>query len=270
MRITCFADEISPLLSDQIRVLKELDIQWLEFRTVWDTNVAKLNDAQLTDIRRALEAAGIGVSCIGSAVGKVSIATPMDEVHAEMDRAIRAADLLGTSRIRGFTFLPDERGREACMGEAIRRVRALTLQAEKAGKILLLENSRTLIGNNSQNLLHIVEQVGLPSCRIAMDPCNFLPEEKPAEECLSRLMPYVAYLHIKDARASDGVKVLAGQGDAQIAEILEAFMERDIFLSLEPHLDYSGFLRGYTGEKGFKEAACALMELLGRLERVMR
>ena len=266
MKITCFADEISPLLSDQIRVLKELDIRYLEFRTVWDTNVARLSDEQLTDIRRALDCAGIRVSCIGSAVGKVSINTPMEEVRAEMARAVRASEILGTDFIRGFTFLPDERGREACMPEAAQRVRGLALQAEAAGKMFLLENSRTLIGNNSRNLLAIVESVGLPSCRIAMDPCNFLPDEEPALECLPRLMPYVAYVHIKDARKEDGVKVLAGQGDAQLEEILKALRGQDLFLSLEPHLDYSGFLRGYTGEEGFCEAAHALKSMLKRLK----
>ena len=34
------------------------------------------------------------------------------------------------------------------------------------------------------------------------------------------LKPFIEYVHVKDARAADGVIVPAGQGDGQIARIL--------------------------------------------------
>ena len=51
------------------------------------------------------------------------------------------------------------------------------------------------------------------------------------------LKPYIEYIHIKDAKA-DGAIVPAGQGVGHIKEVLSGMkdVDRDIFLTLEPHL----------------------------------
>ena len=62
MKITCFADEISPLFSDQLRVMEDLGIRWMDLRSCWDTPVLQLKTQQLKDIRAMAEDKGIGIS----------------------------------------------------------------------------------------------------------------------------------------------------------------------------------------------------------------
>ncbi|HEY4420231.1 MAG TPA: sugar phosphate isomerase/epimerase, partial [Pseudonocardia sp.] len=66
-----FADEISPDLDEQVRVLTELGMTQLELRAAWDTNVSDFDDEQVERIARTLDGAGITVSSIGSPIGKV-------------------------------------------------------------------------------------------------------------------------------------------------------------------------------------------------------
>src|SRR5919108_6506752 len=73
-----FADEISPDLDEQCRVLADLGIRFLEFRSAWDTNVLDLDDAQLETVRTRLDRAVLRVSSVGSPIGKISVRDDFD------------------------------------------------------------------------------------------------------------------------------------------------------------------------------------------------
>ena len=68
-----FADEIGPDVRTQCGVLAELGIRYLELRSAWGTNVVDLDDEQLAEVGRILAEHGIGVSSIGSPIGKIRI-----------------------------------------------------------------------------------------------------------------------------------------------------------------------------------------------------
>ena len=69
IRLSAFADEISADLDEQIAVLRDERIRFLELRGVWNTNGLDLSDQQVADVKHALAAAGVGVSAIGSPIG---------------------------------------------------------------------------------------------------------------------------------------------------------------------------------------------------------
>lgn len=97
-----FADEISPELDDQLATLAAESISHLELRSVWSTNVADLSGKQLASFRRALDDAGVGVSAIGSPIGKIELEAPLGP---ELERMRRVADIareLGTQIVRVF------------------------------------------------------------------------------------------------------------------------------------------------------------------------
>ncbi len=266
MKITCFADEISAVLYEQVEVLHSLNIKWLEFRSAWEISVLDMNDHQLRDVHHYLNQEGIQVSCIGSSVGKLPITSDMKEAQLQMERAIRAADILETENIRGFTFYPEHGQRDEWISEVIRREQGLAEMAAKAGKIYLIESEHTVIADTSSRLQTVLDGVNHPSCQAVMDSSNLRSVgEKPFDESLPRLLPYINYLHIKDSLNETNEKVLPGQGDAQLALVLDALRSRDLFLSLEPHLSRTGILRGYSGKEKFSQAANALFSMLNEL-----
>ena len=68
-----FADEISADLQSQCETLNGLGIEYIEFRSAWDTNVLDLDDDQLDAASKILAAHGIQTSSVGSPIGKIPI-----------------------------------------------------------------------------------------------------------------------------------------------------------------------------------------------------
>ncbi|MDQ8735130.1 hypothetical protein [Paenibacillus sp. LHD-38] len=70
MKVTCFADEISQDLEEQLQVLSEMGLSHLEIRSVWGKNVLELDAEELDRINGMVKERGFGVSSIASPVGK--------------------------------------------------------------------------------------------------------------------------------------------------------------------------------------------------------
>jgi sugar phosphate isomerase/epimerase len=264
-----FADEISPSLDEQLAVLAAESISHLELRSVWSTNVADLDDAELARFRRALGAAGVRVSAIGSPIGKIGLDAPLGP---ELDRLRRVADVageLGTKTVRVFSFFmppgePPQRHRQ----QVIDRMRALASIAEDRGLVLAHENEKEIYGDRPERCADLIAAVGSPALRATFDAANFVQcGVRPHSEAYGLLRPYLVYVQVKDALAATGEVVPAGQGDGEVRETLSALGNDGFegYLSLEPHLAAGGRHGGFSGPEGFRRAARALKDLLGEL-----
>ena len=81
------------------------------------------------------------------------------------------------------------------------------------------------------------------------------------------MLPWLEYAHIKDCRKGQKPRFVAGEGDGQVAQVLNALRDReDLFLSLEPHLSYAGPAGGFSGEENFRRAHGALVNILKEQE----
>jgi sugar phosphate isomerase/epimerase len=264
-----FADEISPSPDEQLAVLAAESISHLELRSVWSTNVADLDDAQLARFRRALGAARVRVSAIGSPIGKIGLDAPLGP---ELDRLRRVADIageLGTKTVRVFSFFmppgdPPQRHRQ----QVIDRMRALASVAEDRGLVLAHENEKEIYGDRPERCADLITAVGSPALRATFDAANFVQcGVRPHGEAYRLLRPYLVYVQVKDALAATGEVVPAGQGDGEVRETLSALGNEGFegYLSLEPHLAAGGRHGGFSGPEGFRRAARALKDLLGEL-----
>src|SRR5215471_2011938 len=106
--VSAFGDEIASELEPQLEVLAQHGLRHVEFRSAWGTDVCDLPAQELDRAARLLREAGIGVSAIGSPVGKSPVQGDFEEESARFRAALRAADRLGTALIRVFSFyVPD-------------------------------------------------------------------------------------------------------------------------------------------------------------------
>ena len=130
-----FADEIDPDLETQCRLLNDLGITYLEFRSAWNVNVLDLSDEQLAEAEKILAAHSLSVSSIGSPIGKVNIDDDFDAHLVRFDRAVqwRPASRAPYIRIFSFFLRPDQDPAEH-RDEVIRRMRVMAERAEQAGR----------------------------------------------------------------------------------------------------------------------------------------
>jgi sugar phosphate isomerase/epimerase len=261
-----FADEIDADLEAQCRLLNELGITYLEFRSAWNVNVLDLSDEQLDEAEQVLRAHSLSVSSIGSPIGKVNIDDDFDDHLVRFDRALAVAARFRAPYIRIFSFFlrPDQdpvQHRE----EVIRRMRVMAERAAQAGVVLLHENEKEIFGDIPERVLDIVESVNLPTLRLAWDAANYVQVGVPPfTSAYPILKAHTVYIQVKDAVLATGDVVPAGEGDGQIRETVRALLADgyDGFFSMEPHLGSTNPLGGFSGADQFTRATKAFTAIL--------
>ena len=264
--LTGFADEISPDLLVQLDTLERESIQYLEFRGVWNKNVLDLTDAEIDTVKATLAQRGVKVSSIGSPIGKIQITDDFAPHQAAFRRALHVARTLDAPYIRMFSFfIPDGEAPERYREQVLDRLGQLVRLAEEANVTLLHENEKHIYGDIPQRCYDLLAQINSPILRAAWDPANFVQcGVRPYTEGFALLRPFIAYVHVKDARQTSGQVVPAGQGDGEWPPTIAALQatQFDGFFSLEPHLQVAGPSSGFTGPALFEVAATALKGLL--------
>lgn len=266
VQLSAFADEISKDLTEQLDVLESESIKFMELRGVWGKNVANFSDDEVATIKKALEARGVGVSCIGSPIGKIDINEDFEPHLAVLQRIMTIAKELDTRYIRVFSFfIPKGDDPATYRDEVMRRMRAMVDAATAEGLILLHENEKDIYGDIGARCVDLLSTINSPNLRAIFDPANFVQVgQKPYQECWEGIVPYLEYLHIKDATMETRKVVPAGEGDGGLREIVASLKTNSFsgFASLEPHLSAAGRMSGFSGPDRFKTAAAAFKKLL--------
>lgn len=238
-KISGFADEISPSTDIQFKVLNKLGIKYFEPRGIDGKNISDLTEEEARALRAKADSAGIGVSSIGSPIGKIQITDAFAPHMEKLAQTIKTAKILGSKYIRMFSFyIPDGKYGEY-RGEVMERMKQMTALAEKEGIILLHENEKGIYGDIPERCKDILDTVGSPCLRAVFDMANFVQcgaETYP--HAFNMMKPYIEYMHIKDALAENGRVVPSGLGDGHVPEIAAELKKSgyDGFYSLEPHL----------------------------------
>ncbi len=266
--LSAFGDEIAHDLDDQLAVLNELRVPGLDLRAAWGINVLQLSDDQARQARAACDAAGIRVSALGSPVGKSPLTEPIALDEQRIRRLVEIGDILDCSRIRIFSWYPDDTsGNEHYdqhVPQVIDRLAALSTIAADAGFTLLHENERHIVGDRPERVQAFAEAIDSPHFRLIWDPANYV------QVGVLNSMQYfdaqadrVDCVHVKDSRA-DNTVVTAGEGEGQFPELMTALRERgfDGVLALEPHLKLAAHSIGFSGPDGMTRAVNALRRVM--------
>lgn len=277
--LSAFADEASPNFDCQLKALERNRIPLIELRGVDGKGILDLTDSELDVVRAKLEAAGVGVSAIGSPIGKISICDDFAPHFEKFKRAVEIALRLGTARIRMFSFfMPADEDPERYFDAVVERVSRMVQYAEENGVHCCHENEKSIYGDTLARVQAL--HTAVPLLRCVFDPANYLQCADDPAINFQVLAPIIDYMHIKDALRADGTVMPAGEGDGSVPEILKALAEtgKPYILTLEPHLfDFSGLQNlqheglihrkiYQTGDEAFDAAANALKAIINTIE----
>lgn len=275
--ISCFADEIDSSVEKQMALMEELGIGWVEFRSGDGKGVADYTEAEAEALMRRLEGKKIGVSAVGSPIGKISITDDFEPHLESLAHIAELAKIWNTRYIRCFSFfIPEGEKPEKFRDEVFRRMDRMVELAARKNLVLLHENEKEIYGDLAPRCLELMEKFGGENLKATFDFANFVQCGQDTLEAWDMLKSHIAYVHVKDALFDGGRVVPVGQGDGNVKEILTRLDQEGFqgFLSLEPHLaDFAGLSgleknaakRGRTDtEAAFITAYEALQELLCR------
>lgn len=222
-KISGFADEISQDFDQQLKTVTDLGMKYICIRSAEHKGIADYTPEEVrTVLLPKLQAAGVGVSSLGTAIGKVEVDD--EEGFAkqleQLETLCENAKLLNCSFIRMFSFLiPKDADADSYTDVVLDKLRQFIRIAEKHDIVLLHENEKGIYGDTGAR-------------------CKLLHDQ-------------IAYIHIKDALPGCLLNVPAGTGLGKIPELLRrAFCEEGYhgFLTLEPHLAMFDFFA--PGAKG--------------------
>jgi sugar phosphate isomerase/epimerase len=265
--LTGFADEISPELDEQLDTLTQESLTYMELRSVWNKNVLDLTDEELEQVASAATQRGIGISSIGSPIGKVPVTDSFGPHLERFRRALRAAEVMDAPYIRVFSFfIPEGHEPGDYREEVVERMGVLAGEAQRAGVTLLHENEKHIYGDVPSRCVDILAGVGSPALRAAWDAANFVQcgIHHPFTDGYESLRSHIRYVHVKDALSGSGKIVPAGEGEGQWPDTLSALDASGFegFFSLEPHLASAGAYSGFSGPELFRKAAGSFKDLL--------
>src|SRR5690625_1126 len=167
-------------------------MQYIELRSVWGKNVVQLTEDEIIKIKDELDARGMGVSAIGSPIGKIDITDDFPPHLDDFRRLLSYARILDTSYIRIFSFWMPAEGIEHHRAEVLRRLQALVDAADGTGVTLVHENEKKIYGDIPQRCHDILSTIDSPQLRAAWDPANFVQcGIIPHDEGYELLRPYI-------------------------------------------------------------------------------
>ena len=275
--LSAFADEYSADFTEQLEGMRSFGIDFVEVRGVDGKNISVLTSPEVKEVKKKLDCYGIGVSAIGSPVGKVRLDGDL-EAHLDMaKRVLETANELGAKYVRMFSFYAPE-GKDILeykerVFEELARLAAL---AKSHGVVLCHENEAKIYGDIPVRCREIYDAFG-GEIKTVFDMGNYVLEGvKPYTEAYGLLKDSIAYFHIKDALAA-GAIVPPGKGEACIAEILAdhvKYSESDFFVSIEPHLQlFSGLNalvgRGFDNPYKYSDAKEAFTDAVTKLKELL-
>ena len=237
--MSAFADEYATAFEEQLQGMRDFGIQYIELRHADGINVSCMTAEQIKNIKELLDKYGIGVSAIGSPLGKIKLDEDMNAHLKTAKTVFEAARTLGAKFVRVFSFYAPEGKKITDMrDEVFAGMEALLKLAREYGVTLCHENEALIYGDVPERCRELLDHFG-GELKCVFDMGNFVLEGvTPYPDAYEILKNDIAYFHIKDSLAA-GAIVPPGKGEASIKEILAAYkaeFSRDFFVSLEPHL----------------------------------
>jgi len=213
-RLGILTDEVSNDFPDALNWAAERGLKHVEVRTVDGNNVVTLDDAQVRDVRKQVEARGLFVSAVASPLFKCALdpSRPVAsgdrfgqqeegvEAHfVKLDRVIAIAKMLGTRRIRIFSFWR-EKEPSAYRADVVRHLKRAGEVARRADVLLLVENEPSCNGGFAEEVAEIVRAVDCPNVKGLWDPGNEAYAGREAFPAgYGHMKDVLAHVHLKDA-----------------------------------------------------------------------
>jgi len=253
------SDEAGRPIETQIKAHRELGWKHLELRMVGEYNITQLPPDDFEHTCDQVAAAGMTVSCFGSAIANWArpITNDFNVDVEDLKRAIPRMHRLGAPYIRVMSYpnhpespLPEREWRK----ESIRRMRELAQIASDGGVVLVHENCSGWGGLSAENSNILLGEVDSPALKVVFDTGNPVTYGQDSWEYYQAVYKDIVYVHIKDAirKGTEDHYVLCGDGQGYVREIVGDLLAKGYEggFSIEPHL--AAVI--HTGERGGSEA----------------
>ena len=257
LKLGVINDEITQDFDRALAVARELGLQFVELRGMWNKNLMDLKEDEIKEARRLLTKYGVKVTDIASPFMKVDAPGfttkegQRDTFNARfaykeqpevLERAMELAKVLETDKIRVFSFWRIEKPAQV-FDLVVSDLRRALEKAKKQKITLVLENEHDCNIATAAESVKLLAAIQDPYLGLNWDPGNaYAAGEKPYPDGYN-LLPKnrILHMHVKDAKRNPATGksdwAAMGKGDIDYVGQFKALM-RDGYshaVSLETH-----------------------------------
>ncbi len=242
IKYAVITDEISQDINIAASLAKKYNLEGLEIRSVNDRGPHQLTDADISEIKEAMEKNSLECCAISAPLFKCNLnEKEIAEQMEILEKIISLAKKLGTKCIRGFTFFKEE-DFEIALPKIAAEYQKIIPILEKEDMYVYIESDPSVNASCGETLAKVIEAVGSDRVGGLWDPGNdvYSPEnEKPYPDGYSFMKKFVRHVHIKDAvRNGDNADGVAfGDGEVDFEGQLTALRDDgyDGYIVMETH-----------------------------------
>lgn len=255
-QLSIITDEITHDFQQALDWVQAQGLRWVELRSVNRRNLVDLTDDEMKAVKRELDGRGLKTVCIASPYLKCSLyeSAPIErgdtffsqandyEGHRLiLQRALAAARIFGTDKVRIFTFWKEPAQTPQMWDLIAERLRESAAVAEEAGITLAIETEHAVNAATGRQVREMMDRVQSPALRAIWDPGNVVWAGDDPIADYPNLRGTVVHVHLKDAILTPEGKTVAailGEGKVGYPRPLE-LLKADGWegsVSLEPHM----------------------------------
>lgn len=238
MKLAVIGDEVSQDLATVVETVAQLGFDGVEVRSIGDVPPHELTDAQLSEVRTAVTAAGLAVAGFAPPALKCRPPRTDDELTATRGLLLRAGEqarLLGAPHLRMFSFYRDGEPDPVAAARAAARV----LDGVDPPVPLLVETGTRTNTPTVAHTLRFLDELGRDDIGVLWDPGNTVfggahDAPFPGEYELGAAV--IRHVHVKDPDGTAGY-VRLGDGSLDWPAILDRLADDGYqgYVSLETH-----------------------------------
>lgn len=240
-RLAVITDEISQDLNTVLGFAQKYHLDGIELRSLWEKGPFAYAQADINRIKGAVEETGLSVCGIAAPFFKCSIED--EKAIAEnlegLRRCCEYAHTLGAGMIRGFSFWKEGETDYARIAEKYQQaVRIL----EEMDQKIVLEPDPAVNTPNGKSIARLLGEIGSKRVQALWDPGNIIFDdagEIPYPDGYEAVRPWLAHVHLKDARHEEGgvTAVPPGTGEVDLEGQFRRLAADGYtgWVSLEPH-----------------------------------
>ncbi len=235
-----FADEAGSSLQTQIDAMLDNGIKHLEARNINGRNFVDFSIEEAKKVKEQLDANDLRIWSIGSPLGKINARDPFGPHLDKLKHTLELAQVMGSERIRMFSFFVDTNHAEEYRDEVMERLSRMIEVAQGSGVMLCHENEKGIYGDTVEHCVEILNN--FPQLGGIFDPANFIQCHQDTVAGWAALKNRIEYFHVKDCLENGNV-VPCGKGIGHVPELIKEFIAMGgNQLTLEPHLTvFEGF-----------------------------
>lgn len=215
MIITTISDEIGVTLKEQIDVLKEVNIKYIEIRKINNMYLWEYAEENLKEFKEELDKNEIKVITIDTPIGKKNNAFNCNENKRLLEIYIKIANIFEAKYLRIFSDI----GKASNVKNIKEELREILNQVREDKIEILIENETNTYAESASECNNIISETD--NAYILFDIDNAYSRGYDILEEYKTNKNRIKYIHLRDYSNEMKSYIYIGQGSIPIAELLK-------------------------------------------------